>query len=72
MVALILIISSDLGAQDKIIEFYPTVGITWRSTAMNFFNFDAVIPDDYGRPYDYERSVQGVSLNIGLQVQFLK
>jgi len=71
MTVLILIISSDLGAQDKIIEFYPTAGITWRSTAMNFFNFGAVIPDDYTRPYDYERNVQGVSLNIGLQVQFL-
>jgi len=50
-------------------KFYPTAGITWRSTAMNFFNFDYVWPDDFSRPYDYERNVQGFSLNIGIQYQ---
>ena len=36
---------------------------------MNFFNFDAVIPSDPTKPYDYERNVQGLSINPGLQLQ---
>ena len=56
--------------EEKIFKVYPTAGITWRSTAMNFFNFDAVIPADPTKPYNYERNVQGLGINPGLQLQF--
>jgi hypothetical protein len=55
--------------QARTIKIYPTAGITWRSTAMNFFNFNAVIPADPTIPYDYERNVQGFSINPGLQIE---
>jgi len=50
-------------------KIFPTAGITWRSTAMNFFDFQRVVPDDYSIPYDYERNVQGFSFNTGIQYQ---
>ncbi|MCP4458511.1 MAG: hypothetical protein GY816_10890 [Cytophagales bacterium] len=50
-------------------KLYPTAGITWRSTAMNFFDFVSILPDDPNKPFDYERNVQGFSLNIGIQYQ---
>ncbi len=55
--------------QDKAIKIYPTAGITWRSTAMNFFNFKAVIPADPTKPYPYEKNVQGFSINPGVQIR---
>ena len=55
--------------QSNTIKFYPTAGITWRSTAMNFFNFKGVIPADPTIPYDYERNVQGLSMNPGIQIR---
>lgn len=55
--------------QEKSITIYPTAGITWRSTAMNFFNFRAIIPADPTRPYSYEKNVQGLSVNPGMQVR---
>ena len=53
----------------RLLKIYPTVGVTWRSTAMNFFNFKAVIPSDPTNPYHSEKNVQGLSLNLGLQLQ---
>jgi len=46
---------------------YATAGVSWRSTAMNFFNFRAV-PQNPFIPYDYERNIQGVSVTPGLLV----
>jgi len=67
---LLLVAIPDVYGQDvKRGKIYPTAGITWRSTAMNFFNFNAVLPDDFSKQYSYERNVQGFSLNIGIQYQ---
>jgi hypothetical protein len=57
------------GAQAQKLEVYPTAGITWRSTLMNFFNFDYVWPYDNTVPFDYERNIQGLGLNIGCLLQ---
>jgi len=69
--SLFLFTSFDANAQEgQAGKIYPTAGITWRSTAMNFFNFKAVLPDTFiSRKYEYERNVQGFSLNLGLQYQ---
>ncbi len=56
-------------SQKQRVSVYPTVGLTWRSTAMNFFNFKAVNPADPTVPYPYERNVQGLSLNTGVFVK---
>ena len=55
--------------QAKAIELYPTAGITWRSTATSFFNFKGIMPSDPTIPYDYERNVQGLSMNPGIQIR---
>lgn len=63
-------ISSALSQEsEKPLNFYPTAGITWRSTAMNFFNLKGIWPADPTIPYSYERNVQGLALNIGLQAR---
>lgn len=67
-IVFILLFPLEIMGQKNAIQIYPTAGITWRSTAMNFFNFKAVIPADPTIPYDYERNVQGFSLNPGLQL----
>ncbi len=48
-------------------RFHPTAGLTFRTTAMNAFNFNGVRPSDITRPYSYEKNIQGLSLNIGFQ-----
>ena len=53
-------------AQQREPNLTGTIGITWRSTAMNFFNFKYVYTNPRILSYSYERNVQGVSLNIGL------
>lgn len=55
--------------QEKPIRIYATAGVTWRSTAMNVFNFNGVRTADPTIPYDYERNVQGFSVNPGLQIR---
>jgi hypothetical protein len=67
LIGLISIFSFKSFGQDSGVTIVPTAGITWRSTAMNFFNFKAVIPYDPTNPYHYEKNVQGFSLNPGLQ-----
>lgn len=67
IIVFILIFSFKSFGQDSGVTIVPTAGITWRSTAMNFFNFKAVIPYDPTNPYHYEKNVQGFSLNPGLQ-----
>lgn len=72
--------SSILGAIIILLNLYPnshgycqgqpkiqlSTGITWRSTAMHVFNFKNVsVPS--ADPYSYEKNVQGLSLNIGVQ-----
>lgn len=66
----IIFSSTVASAQNRLFKFSPTAGITWRSTVMNFFNFNGVIPDDFTKPYDYERNVQGFSLNPGIQIEY--
>jgi len=56
-------------SQSREIKVYPTSGITWRSTAMNFFNFKSIVPADPTKPYNYERNVQGFGINLGLQLE---
>ena len=56
-------------AQQREPNLTGTIGITWRSTAMNFFNFKYVYTDPRISSYDYERNVQGLSINIGLIYQ---
>jgi|LNFM01.2.fsa_nt_gb hypothetical protein len=56
-------------SQERQIRVYPTIGVSWRSTAMNFFNFKAVIRADPTVPYNYERNVQGFSINTGVSIQ---
>lgn len=51
----------------KLNNLEPTIGLTWRSTAMNFFDLGPIWPDDNSRQYSYEQNVQGFGLNIGLQ-----
>jgi hypothetical protein len=41
----------------------PTVGITARSTIMNFFNFKG-IDQDPTMPYNYEKNLQGLGYNM--------
>lgn len=55
-------------AQNSQLTINPTLGISWRSTAMNFFNFRAVEYEDYTLMYNYEKNVQGLALNPGMQV----
>jgi len=50
-------------------KWQPTIGITWRSTAMNFFDFGPIVPMDWNMKYTYEKNVQGFSLNPGIQYQ---
>ncbi|HBH25029.1 MAG TPA: hypothetical protein DDY13_16615 [Cytophagales bacterium] len=68
-IVFILLFPYESIGQEKAIKIYPTAGITWRSTAMNFFNFKAVIPADPTKPYSYEKNVQGFSINPGLQIR---
>ncbi len=65
----ILIYSENSQAQNEESRVMLTAGLTWRSTAMNFFNLKSLRPSNIRIPsiYYYEISVQGVSLNIGLQ-----
>ena len=65
---LLLLIVSNSNSLSQNIKVYPTAGITWRSTAMNFFNFNRIIPADPRVPYNYEKNVQGLALNLGLQI----
>ena len=53
-------------AQQKESNFTGTIGITWRSTAMNFFNSTYGYTNPFIPSYNYERNVQGFSLNTGL------
>lgn len=57
-------------AQNRLFKLSPTAGITWRSTVMNFFNFNGVVPDDFTKPYSSEKNVQGFSLNPGIQIEY--
>lgn len=58
--------AQSLDSQSK---WQPTIGVTWRSTAMNFFDFGPIIPMDWNMKYTYEKNVQGFSLNPGVQYQ---
>ncbi len=55
------------------INITPSVGITWRSTAMNYFNFKGLRKYDLRVPYSYEANVQGFSItpSVGLNYQRL-
>ena len=55
--------------QAKLIKLYPTAGITWRSTAVSSIHLYSSYRTS---PYDYERNVQGFSLNPGIQLEFRK
>jgi hypothetical protein len=68
-IVLILFCSAQAFGQEKLIQVYPTAGISWRSTAMNFFNFKAIIREDPTKPYHYEKNVQGFSLNPGILIK---
>lgn len=68
IIAFIILIPCKGYGQEKTLKIYPTAGITWRSTAMNFFNFKSVIPSDPTKPFPYEKNVQGISFNPGLQI----
>lgn len=59
----------NLVAQEKAIKVYPTIGITWRSTATGLLNLSGVWDYDPKVPYDYERNVQGFSINPGIQME---
>jgi hypothetical protein len=72
IVFLLTIFPEPAKSQEKLIDIYPTLGLTWRSTAMNNFNFGAVLPDDPTKYYPYEKNVQGFSLNTGIQLDFWK
>lgn len=51
--------------QQKKVKVIPTLGVSFRSTVMNFFNFKPVTPYDPTVPYPYEKNIQGLSLNTG-------
>lgn len=48
----------------------PTIGITARSTIMNFFNFKSIVKSDWTIPYQYEKNIQGLGFNMGIQLNF--
>lgn len=58
-------------AQTKAVSIHPTFGMSFRSTAMNFFNFRAVERRDFTLPYNYEKNVQGIALDLGVQLDVL-
>lgn len=55
-------------AQTQPVSIRPTFGMSFRSTAMNFFNFKAVEKRDFTLPYNYEKNVQGIALDLGVQL----
>jgi hypothetical protein len=67
-IVFILLFPTESKGQEKAIKIYPTLGVTWRVAVMNFFNLNAVIPNDPTIPYSYERNVQGFSINPGIQI----
>lgn len=54
--------------QQKKFKVIPTIGVSFRSTVMNFFNFKPVTPFDPTVPYPYEKNVQGLSIDPGMQL----
>ncbi|MEO1052365.1 MAG: hypothetical protein AAFX87_17155 [Bacteroidota bacterium] len=52
------------------IELFPTIGITWRSPATQFFDFSGVFPEEMNSLYDDERNTQGLALNTGLLIRY--
>ena len=61
--------STNLYAQPEPGILSPTLGLTFRTTATGFLNFNGVLPWDWRQPYDYEQNVQGLRVNAGLEYQ---
>ncbi|MEO1049861.1 MAG: hypothetical protein AAFX87_04530, partial [Bacteroidota bacterium] len=68
------IISFNVEAQQssRKLELFPTIGYTWRSTATEFLNLNGVSQSQFNILYDYERNVQGFSLNTGILLRYNK